>query len=290
MIKSQCGQGDEDWRHVMKNNLFNRGILPGFTPNEDIEYDLPLCDDSVPAISYNQECICHNIKINGTGSLSNGSCDSFHDGKPWCYVIGEHSTCSDKQLSSKNEKIQKILGGDFKDVYFSYQACESQDQKSADLGSFMEDIEIIGEYSQDIIGVSSPQACQHECFVRSTGCQAWTFLWIQDKTRNCLLKYSRQLCVNTFAAKLENPLAISGFSCPADKNIIDIKCWSTNGNYPGFCPHIDYRADGSGSDNTLHTSATVGIGSVKNPRQYSRLNFKFVNGRWRAVRPKNQES
>ena len=263
----------------------------------DTEYDLlPLCDDIV-RIPYRQDCTCHNIKINGTGSLtSNGTCDSFHNGKPWCYVIGEHSTCSDKQLSSKNEKIQKILRVNFKDVYFSYQACESQDQKSADLGSFMEDIEIIGEYRQDIIGVSSPQACQHECFVRSTGCQAWTFLRIQDETRNCFLYFQKSdICENTDAAKHENPQAISGFSCPdpANNHFYDIKCWSTNGSMKyGFCPYIDidYRADGSGSDKTIHTSATVGIGAVKNPRQYSRLNFKFVNGRWRAVRPKIQET
>ena len=249
---------------------------------------LPLCDDIVP---YRQKCTCHNIKSNGTGSLTNGTCDSFHNGKPWCYVIGEHSTCSDKKISSKNEKIQKILGEDFfKDVYFSYQACESQDQKSADLGTFLSDVEIVGEYRKEIIGVFSPQACQHECFVRSTGCQAWTFLRIQDKTRNCFLKYSHQLCVNTDAARLENPQAISGFSCPANKYIEDIKCWSTNGNYPIFCPEILFRADGTGSDKTLHTSATVGIGAVKNPKKYSHFDFKFINGRWRAVRPVIQES
>ena len=268
----------------------------------DTEYDLlPLCDDIV-RVPYRQDCTCHNIKINGTGSLTgNGTCDSFHNGKPWCYVIGEHSTCSDKQLSSKNEEIQKIFGYDqydndyVKDVYFSHQACESQDQKSVHLETFMQGVEITIDKTQrhdnDTIGVSYPEGCQHECFARR--CQAWTFLRIQDETRNCFLYFQKSdICENTDAAKHENPQAISGFSCP-DLPFVDIKCWSTNGSMKyGFCPYIDidYRADGSGSDKTIHTSATVGIGAVKNPRQYSRLNFKFVNGRWRAVRPKNQES
>ena len=103
------------------------------------------------------------------------------------------------------------------------------------------------------------------------------------------LKYKR--CDNIYATRLDNPEAISGFSCRESfLDFFDVKCWSTNGNFPGFCPQVDFRACRNCPDKTIHTSATVGIGAVKNPRKYSRHDFKFINGRWRAVRPKVQES
>ena len=64
--------------------------------------DLPLCTssehqgpNSIPV--YPQDCFCHHIKINGTGGLTNGKYDTFHNGKPWCYIISEASNCTDKQ-------------------------------------------------------------------------------------------------------------------------------------------------------------------------------------------------
>ena len=108
-----CIKGIGGWKSV--GNQYE----PGWAHDENGQdvTDFQYCE---PTTTY-LNCGCHNIKINGTGGLTNGTCDSTENGLPWCFVIGHHSPCSDKILSSMDQKVKKILGNGHKvqrNMYF----------------------------------------------------------------------------------------------------------------------------------------------------------------------------
>ena len=92
---------------------------------------------------------------------------------------------------------------------------------------------------------------------------------------------------------MENPLAISGYSCRLEAT--DIQWWGTTG-FSGrdFRPAhgIDWRAGPAWTleNATIHGSGTVGISSVDNPQSVSRLTYRFIKGRWRAIRRNKDKS
>ena len=126
-------------------------------------------------------------------------------------------------------------------------------------------------------------------------CDGWTFFRLPNKTvHKCVLVGgSTSLCQNIFESRVENPLAISGYSCLSQNT--DIQCWGTT-KFSGrnFCPDygIDWRAGPAWTleNATIHGSGTVGISSVDNPQSVSCVVYRFIKGRWRAIRRNKDKS
>merc|ERR1719367_977855 len=101
-------------------------------------------------------------------------------------------------------------------------------------------------------------------------------------TKNtCFLEINQNVCWNTLSSRRKNANAISGFNCFLGGGE-NTRCWSTKGQ-ARFCPFI-FEAAQADADGATHTSGTAGIASIRNPRRYSRVLFRFINGRWRTVR------
>ena len=294
--KSIGNQSEPDWAH--------------YEYGQDVT-EFQYCE---PTTTY-LNCGCHNIKINGTGGLTSGTCDSTESGLPWCFVIGQNSSCSDKKLSSMNQKVKKILGNghkwpgsfrgqnlNFYDIYYSYEACQNEEQKSAELEDFLPCFGLTGAstvHNDQDLNISTPEDCQANCFYE-TRCQAWT-LQIQNGTYKCTLKKGTQglgLCSNIQGVRLENSNAISGFTCYTEKGLHvrkDIQCWSTNGNYPfRFCPKSSsstIESDSRGQGNGISVfkkllsfaSGTASIATLKALQRRSSVVYRFINGKWRPI-------
>merc|ERR1719328_26453 len=254
--------------------------------NDDLEtYENPPIETTYrycePPVEDRGRCKCHNIHINGTGD---GDC-----GSGWCYVIGEDSGCKDKQISSRNEDFRKAvyLNGKPKTIYWTKEACTGNHLLPWKVGleEFLPGYEILGssplyEFGGGGFYAPTPEACETECYTRKNNyCNAWTFIPGESESENkCYLKLDN-VCENTLKARRANPIAISGFHCQVDVSISS--CWSTTGNsVPDFCPYAQAGADGSETENM---PGGTRIGSVINPRRYSRICYKFVRGRWRTT-------
>ena len=64
----------------------------------------------------------------------------------------------------------------FYDIYYSYEACQNEEQKSAELEDFLPSFELTGAitvHNDQDLNISTPEDCQANCFYE-TRRQAWT--------------------------------------------------------------------------------------------------------------------
>jgi len=210
-------------------------------------------------------CKCENMKFaksDGSFELYGGPEECEKD-DPFCFVTG-NTNCYDAEYSSVNERITNMWvkgEGEGKEIYYSYEACEANQDDGIGNEEKLENITITTDRMlvlDENNGITDEEIsffyeeweeCQEECFNRQGKCGAWSF----DKNEETCYLHTVDSCCGQFGKRKRNSNWISGYACH--------KCWSTKKNTDCPCPQKERQqgpniAQGAGGRVPLHATSS----------------------------------